>query len=154
MHGIWLPPYLPAELVSQIHLPASYMEVNQPQNADIRLDVGSDARVATWIYVLVAPFPTVPDEIKTQTLHQFWSGNLDGDFPAQRLIMDGSTQTILAKLWGSPDLNHVTSLSSKDLLETAWQEKTTWAIIPFEELQPQWKVIRLDGQSPIEKICT
>jgi len=151
MHGIWLPPYLPAELVSQIHLPASYLEVNQPQNADIRLDVGSDARIATWIYVLVVPFPTVTDEIKTQTLHQFWSGNLDGDFPAQRLIMDGSTQTILTRLWGSPDLNHVTSLSSKELLETAWQEKTTWAIIPFEELQPQWKVIRLDGQSPIEK---
>ena len=28
---------------------------------------------------------------------------------------------------------------------------TSWAIIPFEELDPRWKVLTIDGQSPVRK---
>lgn len=148
---IWLPPYLPAGLVSQIQLPSSLVKVSDPQTADVRLDISNEEPLAKWVYTLVAPFPTVTDEIKMDELHQFWLGKYQGDFPAKRLIMDGSTQAVFSKLWGNPDPQNVSSISSNDLLSTAWDEKTTWAIIPFEELQPQWKVIGLDGQSPIEK---
>lgn len=149
--GIWLPPYLPQELVSQLQLPSSLLKVDDPQKAEVRLDVGSDEPLATWTYALVAPFPTVTDDIISEDLHQFWSGRIKEPFPAKRLIMDGSTQAIFAKLWGNPDPSNVASVSSKDLLATAWEEKTTWSIIPFEEIQPRWKVIALDGQSPIDK---
>src|SRR5690606_9804804 len=40
------------------------------------------------------------------------------------------------------------------LLESAWISQNTWAIIPFEELQPRWKVLLIDGQSPIHKDFT
>ena len=151
LKGIWFPPYLPTGLVSQIYLPTTLIKVNDPQKAELRLDVGSDAPVADWVYALVAPFPTVTDQVSLSDLQQFWSGQADVNFPAERLIMDGSTQSLFSKLWGNPDAEMVNSLPSAVLLDTAWEEKTTWAIIPFEELQPRWKVIGLDGQSPIEK---
>lgn len=151
LKGVWFPPFLPTGLVSQIYLPATFIKVNDPTQADLRLDVGGDAPVANWVYALVAPFPTVTDELSLPVLQQFWSGQTDGNFPARRLIMDGSTQSLFSKLWGNPDAEKVNSLPSAELLDTAWEEKTTWAIIPFEELQPRWKVIALDGQSPVKK---
>jgi poly-gamma-glutamate synthesis protein (capsule biosynthesis protein) len=36
-------------------------------------------------------------------------------------------------------------------LATAWTEPSTWAIIPFEEIQPKWKVLAVDGISPLQK---
>ena len=151
LKGVWFPPYLPTGLVSQIYLPTALINVNDPQQAELRLDVGGDAPVANWVYALVAPFPTVADAVGLHDLQQFWSGQAQDKFPARRLIMDGSTQSLFSKLWGNPDAEKVNSLPSAELLDTAWEEKTTWAIIPFEELQPRWKVISIDGQSPIEK---
>ena len=37
------------------------------------------------------------------------------------------------------------------LLNAAWSDHTTWAILPFEQLEPRWKVIAVDGQSPVQK---
>lgn len=151
LKGVWFPPYLPAGLVSQLFLPSAFIKVDDPLQAALRLDVGSDAAVAVWVYALVAPFPTVTDEVSLSDLQQFWMGQAQGKFPAKRLIMDGSTQLLFSKLWGKPDAEQVNSLPSAELLDTAWEEKTTWALIPFEQLQPRWKVISLDGQSPVEK---
>ena len=41
-------------------------------------------------------------------------------------------------------------LPAEQILDTAWTE-SAWAIIPFEEIQPKWKVLSVDGQSPIHK---
>ena len=42
-------------------------------------------------------------------------------------------------------------MPKEQVLETAWTTQNTWAIIPFEEIQPRWKVLLIDGQSPIHK---
>ena len=38
-----------------------------------------------------------------------------------------------------------------ELLERAWADQPAWAIVPFERLEPRWKVLRVDGQSPYSK---
>jgi poly-gamma-glutamate synthesis protein (capsule biosynthesis protein) len=35
------------------------------------------------------------------------------------------------------------------LLDSAWAERPAWAIVPFELLDPRWKVLSVDGQSPV-----
>ncbi len=42
-------------------------------------------------------------------------------------------------------------MTADQLLDTAWAETPSWAIIPFEALEPKWKVLTVDGQSPIRK---
>jgi poly-gamma-glutamate synthesis protein (capsule biosynthesis protein) len=37
------------------------------------------------------------------------------------------------------------------LLEEAWSALPSWAIVPFDALEPKWKVLTVDGQSPIRK---
>jgi hypothetical protein len=149
--SLWLPPYLPAEMTKQINPPKNVIQAEIREDADIRLDVGSDAPVSTWVYALVAPFPTVSDGVSLAELQKFWHGESGTRFPANRLIMDGSTQAIITRIWGEPEAANVVSESSEALLTTAWEEKTTWAVIPFEQIDPKWKVIQIDEKSPIHK---
>jgi len=148
---LYLPPYLPQDLRQSLQLPAGTLLTEDAGNAEIRLDVSGDAPVGQWTYALVGPFATLEDEVSLKDLKAFWSGMEGNSFPAARIILQGETQTILTKLWGSPNPKTIVSLPAESLQNTAWLEKTTWAIIPFEQLDPQWKVISVNGNSPIDK---
>jgi poly-gamma-glutamate synthesis protein (capsule biosynthesis protein) len=67
------------------------------------------------------------------------------------ILMEESTLHTFTKLWGSPAAGAVHVVSSDQLLDTAWNQMPSWAIIPFEEIEPKWKVLTIDGQSPIQK---
>ncbi|MCC6500215.1 MAG: CapA family protein [Anaerolineales bacterium] len=102
----------------------------------------------TWVYALVAPFPTVADGVTLDQLQTAWTdGVLLNGTP---LLMDESTRDALILLWDAPAASAVRIVSTGDLLATAWAE-SAWAIVPFEDLQPKWKVLAIDGQSPIRK---
>ncbi len=149
--ALWFPPYLPKTLKENIKLPEQVLSEANSEKADIRLDISSDNPISTWIYVLVAPFPTVTDGVDLESLQKFWLGENGIKFPAQRLIMEGGTQAIFTKLWGNPSTDHIASLTAENLISTAWADRTTWAIVPFEQLEPRWKVITVSGQSPLHK---
>ena len=54
-------------------------------------------------------------------------------------------------LWGAPAAGSVQVVPADQLLDTAWNQMPSWAIIPFEKIEPKWKVLTIDGQSPIQK---
>jgi poly-gamma-glutamate synthesis protein (capsule biosynthesis protein) len=148
---LWFAPYLPDPLTAGFRLPENAVSTVDPNTADILVDVGSDHIIAQWTYVLVAPFPTVPDDVSFSALKRFWGSNEPADFPAAGLLVDGSTMGVLEKLWGVASPDHVRVVSRDQLLSRSWEERETWAIIPFEQLQPSWKVIAVDGHSPVRK---
>ncbi|MCC6568310.1 MAG: CapA family protein, partial [Anaerolineales bacterium] len=101
-----------------------------------------------WVYALVAPFPTATDGVTLDQLHLAWTeGKLLNGMP---LLMEASTRDALIVLWDAPASLSVRIVSTGELLDQAWSE-SAWAIIPFEELQPKWKVLTIDNQSPIRK---
>ena len=104
------------------------------------------------VYVLVAPFPTVTDGITTDELTLAWTqGVVPGPFNGHPLLMDESTLEAISALWDAPAPGVVRTVADDRLLDTAWSEPGSWAIIPFDELQPRWKALTVDGQSPIRK---
>ena len=149
--SIWLPPYLPAPLVESFSKPDELVIAQSEQNADIRIDVGSDAIISEWVYALAAPFSTIPDGITAHDLNLFWKGDGRDDLPFEKIILNGKTKILFEKLWGVASLSKVIVVSDDELLGKAWIDDKTWAIIPFEILEPHWKVIRIDGQSPLDK---
>jgi poly-gamma-glutamate synthesis protein (capsule biosynthesis protein) len=103
-----------------------------------------------WTYALAAPFPTLSDETTFEDLKALWhEGKAIGE-EGKKLLVDENTLQVFTALWGKPSTAVVLAPTSS-LLDRAWQEKTTWAILPFEQLEPRWKVLILDGQSPIHK---
>jgi hypothetical protein len=105
-----------------------------------------------WTYALVAPFPTVTDGVTFDELHIAWTeGTAPGAFKGKPLLMEESTLAAFTALWDEPAAGSVRVVAADQLLDTAWSEMPSWAIIPFESLEPKWKVFTVDGQSPIRK---
>jgi hypothetical protein len=115
-----------------------------------KLDVSDSG--ALWMYALVAPFPTVTDGVTYADLSSAWKGaSSSGPLAGHGLLMAESTLEAFTALWGEPASGAVRSVPSDEMLDIAWKDLSSWAIIPFEEIQPKWKVLSVDGQSPIHK---
>ena len=64
--------------------------------------------------------------------------------------MSEETLDFLAELWGDPDPGAIEIIAADELSSEAWSRRPSLAILPFEELQPEWKVLRVDGLSPLQ----
>ncbi len=148
---LWLAPYLPDHLRGAISLPAGVILSDQVESANLRFEVGNQDPIVQWVYVLVAPFPTLPDGITSADLMNTWRGQPSGPFAGQPLLMDENTFNMLTVWWGAPAEQSVQVLPADQLLDTAWANRPVWAIIPFEAIEPRWKVLELDSQSPLHK---
>jgi hypothetical protein len=130
----------------------------QIDGLDVRLDVSSSIQSNSnetqiqWVYALVAPFPTIMDGVTFDELHVAWSeGTAPTPFNGHPLLMDKSTLAAFSAQWDAPAVGAVQVLPADQLLDAAWAGPDSWAIIPFESLEPKWKVLTVDGQSPIRK---
>jgi len=154
-----LPITLPVEKIIGNAVPRLLREqvdaLNLPAEAGFMLDVAlTPSSTSTqvqfqWVYALVAPFPTVRDDVTADELQATWSGST-ASFNGQPLLMVESTLAAFTALWGEPASGSVRSVDESQMLDTAWAD-SAWAIVPFEELSPRWKVLTIDGQSPIRK---
>lgn len=146
---VWIPEWVPAGIAATIDLPYPYVAANNEVDSAIRLNAFAiDAPDFLWIYALVAPFPTITDGISLEQLRAIWSGA--GDAP-QQILVDKSTDFIFSQLWGESNSEKIRVANSGEMLDIAWAEKNTWALIPFEEIAPRWKVLRIDGISPLDR---
>ncbi len=104
---------------------------------------------ATRVYAVVVPFFTVRDEISSGELKSLWSGKpIEGLH--QSLIMSEETMQVLGGVWEKPG-NKVKVIPFEKQLDYCEQNLETLAILPFEDLSPRWKVLRIDGLSPLDK---
>jgi poly-gamma-glutamate synthesis protein (capsule biosynthesis protein) len=100
------------------------------------------------VHALVAPFPTVVSGVALQELQSAWMGAAAGKPP---LLLDQSSLAGFSALWGAPAAGAVEVLPASDLLAVAWERGRSWALVPFEALDPRWKVLEVDGLSPLRK---
>ena len=148
----WLADYLPTAFLQLLTLPGGWT-TTQTQNAALQIESNGDgALLSTWVYALVAPFPTIADEISADTLIALWAGKPPMDNPQVTVVwLTQDTRDMLVPLLGEPAEATIRILDEENLLAQAWQTHSDWAIIPFEQLEPRWKVLAIDGQSPIRK---
>lgn len=152
---VWASPAVPVLLQDVFRQWGFQVMASDQQSANLYIDVAQPApgalHVSTWTYALVAPFPTLIDNVSKDELLSYWSGSGTGAFAGIPLLMDSSTRATFAALWGEPAEGAVKVVDQSALLETAWNEMPAWAIIPFEKIEPKWKVLMVDNQSPIQK---
>jgi poly-gamma-glutamate synthesis protein (capsule biosynthesis protein) len=136
-----------AALVAQD--PAHFTWRDAP-DTDVTLAPGTGERSGAWFYAVAAPFFTVEDEISSADLQATWTGNPSGALAMHPLLATTDTVATLITLWGPPDEETVRLVAADRLLATAKAEDR-WAILPFHALEPQWKALRVDGISLLEK---
>jgi len=132
--SIWLAPYLANRLGNQIALPEAWGFTSDPGAAALQIKVGEENRISQWIYVLVAPFPTVMDGVSAQSLLLTWKGESDVFLGGVPLLMAESTLEAISAYWGEPAPGVVRISQASELVDRAWEQRPSWAIIPFEEL--------------------
>lgn len=147
---IWISPAIPPQLRSQIeNLQQSrgrtLVITEDSSQADLRVEEFPDRVLTEWIYALVAPFPTISDSITTDELSRIWRG----ENSLQRVVVNPELFLSLERFWGAPSVGKVEILPPQSTLEYAWENENVWSIIPFGDLEPRWKVIQVNSQSPL-----
>ena len=154
--SIWLSPDLPQAFVKQVSLPENLKTAPSADDSSVQLEVSlstqpaTDTIFASWVYTLVAPFPTVLDGVAKEDVLAAWKGK-GGAMDGKPLLLTAETKAVLSKAWGAPAAGGVEVVEEAVLLQRAWDNRPTWAIVPFESLEPRWKILRVDNQSPLDK---
>ncbi len=149
--ALWISPAVPdalREATKAWNLPT----VSDASQASVTLDVqaAGSPHSSQWVYALVAPFPTVMDGVISAQLQNVWKGTSSDAFGKWPLFMTAPTLSAFTALWGAPGINvHV--VSGDQIVDAAWEQFPSWAIVPFESVVPRWKVLTIDDQSPIRK---
>lgn len=149
-YPLWIDPAVPDSLreqTSEWNLPSAE---SAPQ-ASLKLDLAepSNASPSTWVYALVAPFPTILDGVTLAELQVAWSASSDGPVTGSPLWMTESTLGAMTVLLGEPGAGAVKTVPAGELVEALWQNQPAWGIVPFEALDPKLKVMTVDRQSPV-----
>ncbi len=146
---LWISPVVP-DLLRQYAVSSGLPLTDDPIAATFSLDLASGPEAqSTWIYALVTPYPSLVDEVSLADLRAAWGGAWRGPFAGRPLWLDQATLNTFIALWGSPAAGFVSVAPASELLDIAWAQRPAWALVPFEAIEPRWKVLSVDGQSPI-----
>jgi hypothetical protein len=121
--------------------------IREPDSAGTpRWDGRVQQTLAEWVYVAAAPFATVTDTISLDDVRAGWNSAVPtlGQF-----YVDGEINALLGWFWQQSH-GSVRSIDRDLLIDTLWQERPAWTILPFHRLEPQLKVLRLEGVSPLD----
>jgi hypothetical protein len=147
---IWISPAVPDSLRTAV--PANGFTLTEDESrADVRLDVThiSNDQTSNWIYAVVAPFYSTTDDVSIANIQDAWAGRKAGPFSGNPIWLTASTLAAFSDLWGAPANGAVNVAEVDQLAGLAKSTSPAWAIVPFEDLEPHWKVLTVDGQSPI-----
>jgi Bacterial capsule synthesis protein PGA_cap len=148
---LWIDPALPSALRSVVALPPDTGVAQFADKAVLRLEVSAEQPISRWVYALVTPFPTMIEGVSPDDLSAAWNGQASGPFAGKPILLDENTLAVFSKLWGAPADGAVQVALADELLGIAWDRRSAWALLPFEALEPRWKVLEVDGQSPLRK---
>ena len=143
---LWLDGSVPEQLKADLKLPANADLVDSESSSNLKLEAtqANDAPIK-WFYAVVAPFPTIPDNVTLDEIQQTWQGKGNTTFNGKPLMMSASTEAALTALWGAPSGQGVSVVAEDQLVTQAWASQPAWAIVPFEDLEPRWKVLHVNG---------
>lgn len=119
--------------------------LDQPDNADVVIEVADARSVAAplvvRVFVVVAPFATVADDIALEDVQLRWQGAGAGP-----LLANVDTAQLLRPSLGKAQ---GVTLTSGDVADTLAATPGALAVVPFDQLDPRLKVLTVDGVNPL-----
>lgn len=163
--GLFISPALPESFREAVKIPSGWTASDSADSAAVRLEIGSENVIGYWTLAIAAPFASIPDGLSGETLKKAWAGQETDLFKKSPILVSESTQALLAAWWGKPAQGAVMILPEDDLSGYAWEHRKegicadpaytltlcTPAILPFDSLDTSWKLLTVDGVSPLHK---
>jgi len=114
--------------------------------------------ISRWVYVAVVPFASVAEEVTIPDIQRFWRGDTaalsylsqTGQPPV--LVVTAPILAWLTNGLGPAAPNVRVETASADLLAPRlWELRDAWSILPFEQLNPTLKALRMGGISVLSR---
>jgi hypothetical protein len=161
---LWVQPGVPDEIAGSVTSQltgAGFVQADVSDGASLQVTLNAAsgaALTAQWVYALVAPFPTLPDGVAWQDLQAYWQGSastLPGFDAPPRIIITQNVADLLTSRLGvagaSASVTIIADAQADQLIDQAWSTRPSISVIPFDRLDPRWKVLAIDGKSPLDK---
>lgn len=109
-----------------------------------------------WVWVPVAPFATIGDDLAWADFQRYWTGFASGiestsDRPLT-LVLTPDSEHYLTTLLGQPSPTLKRNVVAPDRVSSAlWESRPSLAFVPFERLTPNMKALTLDGASVFDR---
>ena len=152
---LYIAPGVPTAWVQQLMEIEGLPATTNRDEANLFLDLQTGEKdestlfSATRVYSAAVPFFTIQDNLGTDELMNIWK-NKPAEGGYQAIVVDEDTYLTLSEAWGEAGEN-VQVLPKDKLLTHCEQNPETLAILPFEEISPRWKILSIDGISPLDK---
>ncbi len=160
---IWLSPAAPAPFQAAFQAltqSGRFVKSDQQAAAQVAFAPALDVPMlatpmrATWIYVPIAAFPTIPDDLSWTDVQAYWRGDpnamadfhtADGKLPI--FVATADSLALMTALLGAPAANVPTQIvNAEDVSKTLWMLRPgAWAIAPFDQLADSEKALTIDG---------
>ncbi len=98
--------------------------------------------VGLWVYAATVPFFALEEAATAEGLRSAWAGEGGG-----LLFVRAEDRPLLTAMWGEPSaqVEVITGTLTPEQVEA----EGSVALLPFDRLTPQWKVLAVDGVSPL-----
>ena len=148
---IWIDPLFPDSVHDLFSLSPEFAVLHNQQDASLTLSLKNGVPFGTWTYLLVSPFPSLVEGLNSSDLLSFWQTGISSSssFPFYELALSEETRDALTLLWGEPDPGVLLILEPDLILPALWSDPESIGVIPFEQLNPYWKVLSLNDQNPL-----
>jgi poly-gamma-glutamate synthesis protein (capsule biosynthesis protein) len=148
-YSIWIDPHFPAAVHDFFTNSSDFSVLHDQQDTANSISAKSGIPFGTWTYLLVSPFPSLIESLDYSDLLTFWKTGISSSISVLELALTEETKDALTLLWGEPYPGVLKVLEANLILSALWPKPDSIAIIPFEQLNPYWKVLSLDGQNPL-----
>jgi poly-gamma-glutamate synthesis protein (capsule biosynthesis protein) len=130
----------------------------EKENSDIRIEIyqekkheSQDVNLVEWLYVAAVPFQYPADAIESWDIQRAWQGMRFQQFDFQPLLVSQETAAYFASKWGPANRKSVKIYAAEKLLEAALEYPGAWALLPFEQVTPAWRILSVGGQFPLSR---
>ncbi len=104
----------------------------------------------TYNFALAVPFMSVEQGVSINDIKAAWFGREFSVFNGKPLLLSKNTFEMIRAVWGDPVTGGTYTVPSTQLLTSSLEKGSTWVILPFEEINPRWKILTVSGISPID----
>ncbi len=143
---VWVDPDIPATIQNGISLPPGYIH-SEEQGSPTQFTVIEQDGASQWVYALTVPFFSLADDISTRALNEVWKG----ENQSYSLLIQEKDYRIFQHLWENANPEQLIVISSPSDAAQYQNQSDILYLTPFDELTPEWKVLRVDGISPLDK---
>lgn len=105
--------------------------------------------LAERVYAVADWFPSSRTAISSQDLRGLWQGKATAD-GVTTLLVSAETQGAISFLWGAPASN-VKTVPEAELAARVWADHAALAILPFDALTPNLKLLTLDDVNLLQR---